>query len=166
MKKEHAERVRADTKAGLYRYHVPMQGRVAKANASGIATAYYGPAPEGYCWYVERMSTNAPTAATRLDVMVAPEASFNDPAYYRTDFTLSGSDAIADETQPPYVPAGYYLVFRWSGATSGDVCVASIQYAVHEMPPLTEEERLQYLDAIQRAMGDTFQPATAARRAV
>jgi len=104
----------------------------ATAGASGSAQTALGPCPEGYCWYVERISSHGPTAGTKLDVDVADNNTANDPAW-RMDFSATANDDIADEQQPIYVPAGHWLVFNWSGATSGDILKASVQYAVHQL---------------------------------
>jgi hypothetical protein len=146
-----------------------MEGRVGVANAAGVATCFYGPTPEGYVWYVERLSSHAPTQATTLQVFASPDSTNTDPGY-RADFSGAAADAISDETNPIYVPAGYYLVFRWAAATAGDVCVAAVQIAVHQLNPqylMSPEDRVAVREAHERlAEHQVAEVATAGRRAV
>ena len=153
---------------GIFDHHRPMEGKVAVANASGVATTFYGPVPEGYAWYVERLSTHAPTTNTACSIFVSAEASTSDPGF-RADFTAVADD-IADEVNPIYLPAGYYLVVRWTGATSGDTCTASAQIAVHQLNPalfMSPEDRAQVREAHERQpQHELVEVATAHRRAV
>ena len=162
-------------RAGVYDHHVPMQSATATANAAGLAKAAWGYVPEGYCWYIERYSGHCPTAATTVAVFVAlgatgPSAAV-DPGY-QADYTKLGTgitDVVGDANQPIYVPAGYHFVFQWTGATSGDLCVASIQYSVHQIDSNiigTPQDALQEHAAHQSHTSPLTQVATAGERAV
>lgn len=161
-------------RAGLYDHHVPMQGVTVLANTSGIATAVYGPVPEGYAWYIERYSVHCPTSAAIASVnvilgpvnAVAANAALDSSA--RADYTTTGKDLVGDSNSPIYVAPGYSLVIQWTAATSGDICIASIQYAVHELEPrrfMSPEDQRQVAAAGQHATGPVTQTATAERRA-
>ena len=156
---------------GVYEYHVPMLGATATANASGIAKAGYGPVPEGYCWYIERYSVHCPTSGAVAAVFVAQGSTGTgavDPSY-RTDYTTAGADAVGDAFHAIYVPSGYHLVIQWTAATSGDLCVASIQYAVHQLNPNvigSRQDALQEHAAHQHLTSPLTHVATAGERAV
>lgn len=123
---------------GVFDHHVPMQGSSALANSSGVAKVGFGPVPQGYVWYIERYSVHCPTAAAVASVFVvhgttgtaAVDTSF------RADYTTAGKDAVGDAFHAIYVPEGYHFLVQWTSATNLDQCVASIQYAVHELDPL------------------------------
>ena len=162
------------TRAGLYDHHVPMQGLTVNANASGIATAAYPPVPEGYAWYIERYSVHCPTSAAVASVnvilgvvsAVAANAALDSSA--RADFTTNGKDSVGDANSAIYVPPGYSLVIQWTAATSGDICIASIQYAVHELEPrrfMSPEDLRQVQAAAQHATAPVTGSATAEYRA-
>lgn len=161
-------------RAGLYDHHVPAQGITSKANTSGIATNVYGPVPEGYAWYVERISVHCPTDGAVADVhvilgtinQVAANAALDTSA--RVDHTEDGDDAVADENSAVFVPAGYSLVVQWTSATSGDICVSAVQYAVHELEPrrfMSPEDLRQLQAAHQHATAPVSQTAVAEYRA-
>lgn len=155
---------------GVLDHTVPMEGKVTTADASGDGTLYYGQVPLGYCWYIERISTHGPTSGTTLDVHVSPAPDIADDRT-RTDYTANGNDAILDEIQPSFVPGGYYLVFKWANATSGDLLVASVQYAVHELNPsrqlaLSESDRRTVEASHEKPTAPVNDSAVAERRAV
>lgn len=161
-------------RVGLYNHHVPMQGLTVTANTSGIATAAYSPVPEGYAWYIERYSVHCPTSASIASVnvilgtvsQVAANAALDTSA--RADYTINGKDAVGDSNSAIYVAPGYSLVIQWTAATSGDICIASIQYAVHELEPrkfMSPEDLRQVAAAGQHATGPVTQTATAEYRA-
>lgn len=161
-------------RAGLYDHTVPMQGVTVTANTSGIATAVYGPVPEGYDWWVERYSVHCPTSAAVASVnvilgpvsQVAANAALDSSA--RADFTTTGKDLVGDAFSAIYVPAGYSLVIQWTAATSGDICIASVQYDVHEKNPrhfMSPQDVHQIAAAHQHATSPVSESAVAEHRA-
>ncbi len=123
--------------AGFYDHHVPMLGATGTATTAGVAKAGFGPVPQGYCWYIERYSMHCPTAAAVAAVFVTQGSTGTaaiDPGY-RADYTTAGADAVGDAFHAIYIPEGYHFTAQWTAATSGDVCTASIQYAVHQLNP-------------------------------
>lgn len=127
-------------RAGIFHHHVPAQRAQATAAATGIATVEYDYVPQGYCWYIERYSVHCPTSGAVASVFVTNGASGTAAlsSGFRVDYTTAGADAVGDSNTPIYVPEGYHLVIQWTSATSGDACVAAIQYAVHELDPLVQ----------------------------
>lgn len=159
------------SRAGIYEYHVPMLGATATANTSGVAKAGFGPVPEGYCWYIERYSVHCPTANAVAGVFVVQGTTGTaaiDPSY-RADYTTAGADAVGDAFHAIYVPAGYHLVVQWTAATSGDLCVASIQYAVHQLNSremMSPQDVAQLAASHEHAGAQLTSSATAGKRAI
>jgi hypothetical protein len=156
---------------GIFDHHVPMLGSTGTATSAGVAKAGYGPVPEGYCWYIERYSVHCPTSGAVAAVFVVLGATGTgaiDPGY-RADYTTAGADAVGDANSAIYVPAGYHFVVQWTAATSGDVCTASIQYAVHQIDPShmnSPQDLRQMAAAHQHAAAELNGTAVAGRRAV
>ena len=156
---------------GIFERHIPMEGKTASANSSGVAKVGYGPVPEGYCWYIERYSVHCPTAAAVAAVFVTLGATGTaavDPSY-RTDYTTAGADAVGDAFHAIYVPAGYHLVIQWTAATSADVCTASIQYAVHDLNPMqnmSQHDIHLVNESHEHLSSPLVESATAQKRAV
>ena len=136
---------------GFYQHTVPARPVVGTANASGVAVATLGPVAQNFCWYLERISTNCPTAGTTLEVFVAAASGVTDEGF-RQEFTPTANNDIIDEINPIYIPAGYLISLRWASATSGDLCSASLQYSVHQLQlndysesPTTIREHAQFM---------------------
>jgi hypothetical protein len=158
-------------RAGFYDHHVPMLGATGTATSAGVAKVGYGPVPEGYCWYIERYSVHCPTGAAVAAVFVAQGATGTAAvdSGYRADYTTAGADAVGDSFNAIYVPAGYHFIVQWTAATSGDVCTASIQYAVHQLDPhiMTSREDVRQIQAShEHATAPVNDSAVAGRRAV
>lgn len=143
---------------GFYSHTNPARGRTATANSSGVAVTSFGPCAEGFCWYVERISFHAPTAGTVAHVLVQPTNTPTLDYSDRQDYTPTASDDIADELNPVYVPAGYFLNVYYTGCTSGDVVTTSIQYSVHNLslpefannPPQTIAQQAEFYQQGER----------------
>lgn len=127
-------------RAGFYDHHEPGMSIVATANASGVAQGFLGPVPQGYCWYVERMTSWSNTAATSgllLEVFVqtvddaAPTSATVGNRTGRQDVSYVVVNDISDNNSPIHVPEGYFLVAFWTGLTSGDKVELTTQIAVH-----------------------------------
>jgi hypothetical protein len=108
------------------------------AQSNGIAIGAYGPCPEGFCWYFERLSTYSNTSGTPiLEVYVVtapnPAASTTGLRSRRLDYTPQGKNDLMDEVNPIYVQPGYWLLAVWSTLTSGDLCTLSCQLRVHQL---------------------------------
>ena len=159
---------------GIYDHHVAMQGASALANSSGIAKVGFGPVPEDYCWYVERYTGHCPTAATTVAVFVVLGGTGTaaiDPSYQADTTVLPTgvTDVAGDSNQAIYVPAGDHRVFQWKNATNNDLCVASIQYAVHQIDNRvigTPQDARQEYAAHQKLTTPLTEVATAGARAV
>lgn len=121
---------------GYLDHHEPAQAVRATADSTGVATNFLGPVAAGYCWYVERISSHAPSSATTLEVFVAQATGVTEEGV-RMDFAGAGvaNDGISDEHHAIFVPSGYFLNFRWAAAAQNDQCVASVQIAVHKLGP-------------------------------
>ena len=154
---------------GILDHTVPMQGRTsAAASSAGVADTWYGPVPEGFIWYVERVSVYCPTSAAAVALYVSTSELGTDLGS-RADYTSAGANAIADEFNPIYLPEGYYLHVQWTAATSGDRCTSGVQYAVHEKNPgdiMNPVELRQVAAMHQHPTAEVNVPATAHQRAV
>ena len=89
-------------RAGLFDHHTTDPYIVATAaGATVLAQGFWGPCPQGYAWYVERISTHGPTANTKLDVYVTTSSIVSGVAAsddgFRADFTATANDAIVPE---------------------------------------------------------------------
>jgi len=109
----------------------------ATAAATGVAFGYLGPTPAGYCWYVERLTTNTNTAAgtPALEVYVLGSVPTTTPVdkMGRQDYTPTAANDVLDEVNPIALTEGQYLCAVWTGCTSGDLCQLSAQIAVHSL---------------------------------
>lgn len=120
--------------------HRPDNYISATANAAGVASGSIGPCPEGFCWYVERMTCFSDSAATApiLEVYVLPtNAAPSDASKQGRQDVATGTNVVngvSDAASPIVVPAGYYLVAVWTALNSGDHGRLSTQIAVHALP--------------------------------
>lgn len=154
---------------GVFDHTRPAEPKSGTANASGVASLFYGPCPEGYGWYIERISVHCPTAAAVAHVCVALTPLSAVDYGSRMDFTTGGADSIADESTAIYVPAGYSLSIIWTAATSADVCTASVQYAVHQLDPrymMSPEDMREVQAAHEHPKSPLTHPAVAGERAI
>ena len=127
--------------------------------SNGTATGFLGPVPEGFCWYVERLTAHSNTANSttgKLEVYVQPfQAAPNDASKRgRQDFAIGTAvqDSASDENSPIYVGPGDYLVAVWSALTSGDLVSLSAQIRVHKIEIAAHREanghHPHYLDQV------------------
>ena len=160
---------------GIFQTHIPALGATATASSAGVAKMRWGPVPEGYCWYIERYSGYCPTAAATAAVFVVLGSTGTaavDPSYQMdsTIMAAAQTSVVGDANQPIYVPAGYHFVFQFTGATSGDKCVGSIQHAVHQLDPRVGNMSSADVHQLQLAHQHNTAPltdvATAGKRAV
>lgn len=103
--------------------------------AATTAQGYLGPVPQGYCWYVERMSSYSTTTQTSPKLEISVQTGNLIPANWdrssRADYTNAVANDIADENNPIYVPGGNFLVAYWTGLVAGDAVMLGTQIAVH-----------------------------------
>ncbi len=138
-------------RAGFYDHHENQWLIRAVADSNGLAQGFLGPCSEGYCWYVERMTTwaNASRTAAVCEVFVQTanklQSSFSATVGDRTgrqDVSINASNDVADENSPIYVGPGQYLIAAWSGFTSGDLVELSVQAAIHLLALAIEDPAL------------------------
>lgn len=107
--------------------------------AAGTFVDSLGPVPEGYCWYVERITCysndTATTGVFELFVIRGDTPPGKPDISGRQD-VATGSvvlNGVSDEESPIHVPPGYTLVGSWSGLTSAKVVSASFQIRWNEL---------------------------------
>lgn len=98
------------------------------ASAAGVAVAQAGPVKTGFMLRLERIACHCPTAGATFSIYVGPQSlsTSADPAY-RRDYTPTGADNVLDEVNPIHVLPGEYVTYRFTAATSGDVCSIGVQ---------------------------------------
>ncbi|SRR5260221_336891 len=130
-----------ETRRGIIESSRPDQYIAATVAAGGGATGFLGPCPEGFEWYVERLTcaqSGAAVAATALlefYVQLAQDAPSDASKQGRQDIAVGSSVAnnVSDQNQAIVVPPGYFLVAVWSGLTSGDKVKVSSQMQVRRL---------------------------------
>ena len=103
---------------------VNQGGRVAVLpvlDAAGAYTMSFGRPPAGSAWLVERINVIVVGSALATTARVYEGTVDSIPL----DTTLSGNDAVADESSPIYVTDE--LLIRWTGGTPGAVPAARVQ---------------------------------------
>lgn len=119
----------------------PDQYIAAAVGSDGTATGAIGPCPEGFEWYVERLTCGqsgaavATTALLEVYVQTTDTAPADESKQGRQD-VASGSlvaSNVSDENSAIVVQAGYFLVAKWSGLTSGDRVQLSTQIQVRRL---------------------------------
>lgn len=150
------------------------------AGAGNTAQRNLGPAPEGYCWYLEQIGFCVVGASHTaiLDVAVLPDQG-DLPTQALWDHQglvwRSGAAAVAGSLNPGlaiYVPPSHFVHAYLSGGTlaSGDAATVTFQLAVHQLDPhylMSPEDRDAVRAAHQRlAEHQVAEVATAGRRAV
>lgn len=130
-------------RAGFYDHHEPGRYIAATADSGGLAQGFMGPVPQGYCWYVERLTSwaSAARANSTVELFVLPTntvapgftATVGDRAGRQDLVTAAASNARLDESSPIFVGPGYHLVAFWAGFTSGDSLLVSAQVAIHKL---------------------------------
>jgi hypothetical protein len=108
--------------------------------ATGVAEGAIGPCPEGYCWYVERLSphsntANASTGLLEIFVRAINLSATDISRQARQDFYkgVDVQDSIHDMRSPIYVAPGQWLVARWSALTNNDLVSLASQIRVHKL---------------------------------
>ncbi len=108
--------------------------------SAGTAVDAIGSVPEGYCWYVERLTSYSNTAnATtgKLEIFVSnnPNGPTAPDKTGREDVATGTSvqDSTSDQRSPIYLGPGQYLVAQWSALTQNDVVRVTSQIRVHEL---------------------------------
>lgn len=126
---------------GIHHSWRPGDYITATVNAAGIASGSIGPCPEGYVWYVERLtcfSTDTVlTTGGLLEIYSIPtEDSPNDESKSgRQDVAVDVIvlNSVSDQRSPIIVPPGYYLVAKWSGFNAGNTNTLSAQIEVRKI---------------------------------
>lgn len=125
---------------GFYSHTFPGQYINAAVNASGLANGFLGPVPEGYCWYVERLtcwsnSSNNSTGILEIFVLQSQTPPNDNSRQGRQDVAVGNvvQNGVSDERSPIYVPAGHFLVASWSLLNSADQVALSCQIRVHKL---------------------------------
>ncbi len=119
----------------------PDQYINATVAATGGASGSIGPCPEGFEWYVERLTCSqsgaavAATALLEIYVQAAPDAPLDASKQGRQDVSVGSvvKDGVSDQQSPIVVPPGYHLVAVWSALTSGDKVKLSSQIQVRRL---------------------------------
>lgn len=108
--------------------------------SGGALTGALPIVPEGYCWYVERITawSNGTMASTaRLEIFVSQsETGPTSPDKTGRQDVAQGAvvgDSTSDENSPIYVGPGQNIVAQWTALTSGDKVSATFQIRVHEL---------------------------------
>ena len=123
-------------------YHVatrPDQYIAATVASTGLANGFIGPCPEGYCWYVDRITCYSNDTATTGVLELYSQSTGNVPndtsKQGRQDVALGSVvlNGVSDENQPIYVGPSYFLVASWSGLTSGKLVALSAQIRWHKL---------------------------------
>lgn len=111
----------------------------ATVDSTGLAQGYIGPCPEGFCWYVERMTCFSNDTATTgiLEVYsIRSQIKPSDASKQGRQDVATGStvlNGVSDQASPIYAGPGYFLVASWSGLTAGKVVALSMQIRVHKI---------------------------------
>jgi hypothetical protein len=100
-------------------YHL---GETVTADANGVADIVLGPAPA--LILVERIIVTSDSLANSTANVYVGEIDPKNLA----DRTYDGNGDVADETNPPRVQPNQSLRIRWTGATPGAACTASVWY--------------------------------------
>lgn len=109
--------------------------------ADGTAGGHIGPCPEGFCWYVERLTcfqsgaAVATTAVLEFYVQSSNARPIDTSKQNRQDVALGTTVAngVSQELPPIYVGPGQMLKAVWTGLTSGDLVRVSSQIRVHKL---------------------------------
>ncbi len=114
----------------------------ASVASDGTAAGHIGPCPEGFVWYVERLTCFQSGAGVSsnalLEVYVLPvdsSGTLDASKQGRQDIAV-GTDVrndVSDQLSPVTVPPGYFLVAKWSGLTSADRVTLSSQIQVRRL---------------------------------
>lgn len=123
----------------------------ATAATTGIAHGGLGPCPQGFCWYIERMtcwtnsSVTATTAAPTLEIYVMQDGGGvpNDNSKQGRQDVAVGQivfNAVSDERQPIYVGPGYKIEAVWTGLNTGDLVSLSLQVRVNKLEAVPVEQ--------------------------
>lgn len=164
---------------GLFDHH-RLDTILISCNAAGVAQKAYGPASEGYCWYLELVtfSVIGNSHTTICDVAVTPDNG-DLPAQSTWDhdgliWTQAAAVIAASQSFEPavFVDQSHFLHAYGFGGTmvSGDVLQATFQVAVHQLDPqhwMSPEDRNQVREAHERlAEHQVAASAVSGRRAV
>lgn len=132
-----------DNRRGVLQQTRSDQYIAATIAADGTGRGAIGPCPEGFEWYVERLTCSqtgtTPAATALLEIYVlptdlgqgTPDASKQGRQDVSVGTTLTAN--VSDQESPIVVPAGYYLVAYWTGLTSGDKVALSTQVQVRKL---------------------------------
>lgn len=98
----------------------PMfEGKQGVADAGGICRITFDGPRTGFFWFIDRISIEG---GGSFELFRGQDAPAN-----RVDFTANGTDNIADQAQPIYIPGGTPVVAKFSGAGAGTVCTVNLQ---------------------------------------
>lgn len=117
------------------------------AGGTPIAVVAFGPASEGYCWYLENVgwSVVGNSHNALLDLAVTPDQlNVSPPAQAAWDhaglvdtFTTAAVRGSRNYPSALKIPAGHFLIAYFAGGSiaAGDAVTLSLQVAVHELNP-------------------------------
>lgn len=125
---------------GVY-VHTRVDQQIAGViDSTGAFAGSLGPVPEGYCWYVERLTCQSNTAVasgptTTLEIFVSTDITgpTSPDKTGRQDMTLLPANDVSDQNSPIYVGPGMFLVAQWAGLTTGNRVRLTTQIRVHEL---------------------------------
>lgn len=97
--------------------------QVATVAASGIATVTFPDVSYDRIWLVEIVGVAGAGAGSDASLYVGSVDNSNLRGY-----TASGNKAVADQASEIFIPSSSRLIVQWTGGTSGNVAVATIEY--------------------------------------
>ena len=109
------------------------------SDSTGIVTHSLGPVPEGYCWYLSNSTlhstTQQPTATFEIYASSANQRPTDGTKSGRQDFTSGANvqDSANNYSSPLYFGPGQFVVFVWTGLSSGDLVSWSGQIHSHKL---------------------------------
>ena len=114
----------------------------ATADATGVAQGAIGPCPEGYEWYVERMTVSqsgaavAAAATVEVFVVATDRLTGTTSKQGRQDYAAGATNvagSVSDAASPIVIPAGFFLVCYWTGLTAADKVQLSTQIEIRRL---------------------------------
>ena len=134
--------------AGIYENTYSDRYLNATVGSAGTANDNIGPCPEGFCWYVERLTcfsntANATTGVLEIYAIPTPMVPNDNSKSGRQDVAVGTvvQNGVSDENSPIYLGPGMFLVASWTALTNGDLVAVSCQVRVHRLLSTVAHER-------------------------
>lgn len=96
------------------------------ADAAGRCEVELGMVPANADWFIERISVETDS------ILASAFGIFKDAdeARYRKDYTPTGNNDIADESQAIWIPSNSRVLAIWTGCTPASICTVNAQIRV------------------------------------